>query len=325
NDKAFCSKEAESYWQAVNLYIGGSEHATGHLLYSRFWNKALKDLGYVAAEEPFKKMINQGHIQGISRLAYRLRLTPALDQEVFISSDVVERLKKTGDVSQVGSLLRDDGIAVDESLVTSAEYTPLHVDVAFVENDILDISAFREWRPELKSATLITNDQGEFKCHAEVEKMSKSKHNVVNPDDIVAKYGADTLRMYEMFLGPLEVSKPWNTHGIDGVYKFLRKFWNLFHSEKGEFQVSDAPATPEELRILHKTIRKIADDIDRFSFNTSVSEFMICANELTALKCNKRAVLEPLTIALAPFAPHIAEELWELLGHRDTILNAKYP
>ena len=325
NDKAFCSKEAESYWQDVDLYIGGSEHATGHLLYSRFWNKALKDLGYVAAEEPFKKMINQGHIQGISRLAYRLRLTPALDQEVFISSDVVERLKKTGDVSQVVSLLRDNGIAVDESLVTSAEYTPLHVDVAFVENDILDISAFREWRPELKSATLITNDQGEFKCHAEVEKMSKSKHNVVNPDDIVAKYGADTLRMYEMFLGPLEVSKPWNTHGIDGVYKFLRKFWNLFHSEKGEFQVSDAPATPEELRILHKTIRKIADDIDRFSFNTSVSEFMICANELTALKCNKRAVLEPLTIALAPFAPHIAEELWELLGHRDTILNAKYP
>ncbi len=325
NTEAFCSREAEAYWKDVDLYVGGSEHATGHLLYSRFWNKVLKDLGYVDAEEPFKKMINQGHIQGVSRLAYRLKLTPPLDHEVFISSDVVERLKKSKDTTQLVSLLRDNGIVVDGTLVTNAEYTPLHVYIGLVENDALDVAAFREWRPELKAATIIPNEKGEFKCDAEVEKMSKSKHNVVNPDDIVARYGADTLRMYEMFLGPLEVSKPWNTNGIDGVYKFLRKFWNLFHNEKGELDVSDAPATTEELRILHKTIRKVADDIDRFSFNTSVSEFMICANELTALKCNKRAILEPLTVVLSPFAPHIAEELWELLGHHDTILNTSYP
>ncbi|MDV3309756.1 MAG: leucine--tRNA ligase [Cyclobacteriaceae bacterium] len=325
NDKAFCGQEAEAYWRDVDLYIGGSEHATGHLLYSRFWNKALKDLGYVAAEEPFKKMINQGHIQGISQLAYRLKLTPPLDHEVFISADVVQRLEKSADTTPLVSLLRDHGVVVDPTLVTNAEYTPLHVYVGFVENDVLDIASFREWRPELKSATIIPNEKGEFRCHSEVEKMSKTKHNVVNPDDIVAKYGADTLRMYEMFLGPLEVSKPWSTHGIDGVYKFLRKFWNLFHNQNGEFNVSDAPATTEELRVLHKTIRKVADDIDRFSFNTSVSEFMICANELTALKCNKRAILEPLTIVLSPFAPHIAEELWELLGHGETILNARYP
>jgi leucyl-tRNA synthetase len=325
NTEAFCGREAEAYWKDVDIYIGGNEHATGHLLYSRFWNKVLKDLGYVTTEEPFKKMINQGHILGVSSLAYRLKLTPPLDQEVFISSDVVDRLKKSGDASQLVSLLRDHGVAVDPALVTSAEYTPLHVDVRFMENDTMDVAAFREWRPELKAATIIPNDKGEFKCHAEIEKMSKSKHNVVNPDDIVAKYGADTLRMYEMFLGPLEVSKPWNTNGIDGVYKFLRKFWNLFHNEQGEFQVSDAPATRDELRILHKTIRKVADDIDRFSFNTSVSEFMICANELTALKCNKRAILEPLTIVLSPFAPHIAEELWQLLGHQDTILHSTYP
>src|SRR5690606_25116287 len=271
------------------------------------------------------KMINQGHIQGISRLAYRLKLTPTLDREVFISSDIVERLKKSGDTNELVSLLRENGVVVDAMLVTNAEYTPLHVDINMVENDTLDIAAFREWRPELKAATIITNKKGEFKCIAEIEKMSKSLYNVVNPDDIVAKYGADTLRMYEMFLGPLEVSKPWNTNGIDGVYKFLRKFWNLFHNEQGEFHVSDDEPTTDERRILHKAIRKVAGDIDRFSFNTSVSEFMICANELTALTCNKRAILEPLTIVLSPFAPHIAEELWELLGHKDTILNATYP
>src|SRR5690606_8166562 len=264
NDKAFCGQEAEAYWRDVDLYIGGSEHATGHLLYSRFWNKALKDLGYVAAEEPFKKMINQGHIQGISQLAYRLKLTPPLDHEVFISADVVQRLEKSADTTPLVSLLRDHGVVVDPTLVTNAEYTPLHVYVGFVENDGLDIASFRGWRPELKSATIIPNEKGEFRCHSEVEKMSKTKNNVVNHDDIVAKYGADTLRMYEMFLGPLEVSKPWSTHGIDGVYKFLRKFWNLFHNQNGEFNVSDAPATTEELRVLHKTIRKVADDIDRF-------------------------------------------------------------
>lgn len=325
NENEFCSKEAESYWRDVDLYMGGSEHATGHLLYSRFWNKALKDLGFVHEEEPFKKMINQGHIQGISRLAYRVKLTPALDREVFVSSDIARRLEKAGDNEGLTSLLRDNGIPIESAYIERIEYTPIHVDVNLVEHDILDIEGFREWRPELKDATIITNEAGEFRCESEVEKMSKSKHNVVNPDDIVEKYGADTLRMYEMFLGPLEVSKPWNTNGIDGVYKFLRKFWNLFHDTRGNFQVSDDPATREELKVLHKTIKKIADDIDRFSFNTSVSEFMICANELTTLKCNKRSVLEPLTIALSPFAPHIAEELWEHLGHTETILHAQYP
>lgn len=325
NENGFCSKEAESYWRDVDLYIGGSEHATGHLLYSRFWNKALKDLGFVHEEEPFKKMINQGHIQGISKLVYRVKLTPILDREVFISADIARNLEKAGDRQGLLSLLRDSGIPIESAYVEQVAYTRIHVDVNLVENDILDIARFREWRPELKEATIITNEAGEFLCASEVEKMSKSLHNVVNPDDIVEKYGADTLRMYEMFLGPLEVSKPWNTHGIDGVYKFLRKFWNLFHDTGGNFRVSDAAATKEELKVLHKTIKKVADDIDRFSFNTSVSEFMICANELTALKCNKRAILEPLTIVLSSFAPHITEELWEHLGHNDSILRARYP
>jgi leucyl-tRNA synthetase len=291
NDQAFCSSEAQSYWQDVDLYIGGSEHATGHLLYSRFWCKALKDLGYVDAEEPFKKMINQGHIQGVSKLAYRVNGT-----NTFVSYN----LRKNYDV------------------------TPLHVDISFVDGDVLDIEKFKQWRDDLRNIELILED-GKYICGSEVDKMSKRYYNVVNPDDIVNGYGADTLRMYEMFLGPLELSKPWNTNGIDGVYKFLRRFWNLFHDQQGAFNVSDAEPTRDELKILHKTIKKIEDDILRFSFNTAVSEFMICCNELSSMKCNKRAVLEPLTIALSPFAPHIAEELWEKLGHGKTILEATYP
>jgi leucyl-tRNA synthetase len=291
NDKEFCSRETQAYWKSVDLYIGGSEHATGHLLYSRFWCKALKDLGYVDSEEPFKKMINQGHIQGVSKLAYRINGT-----NKFVSHN-----------------LRKD-----------YEVTPLHVDVSFVDGDVLNIEKFRNWRDDLKNIELILED-GKYICGSEIDKMSKRYYNVVNPDDIVNNYGADTLRMYEMFLGPLELSKPWNTNGIDGVYKFLRRFWNLFHDNNGNFAWSDSEPTREELKVLHKTLKKIEDDIDRFSFNTSVSEFMICCNELSSMKTNKRAVLEPLIIALSPFAPHIAEELWEKAGHTTTILEATYP
>lgn len=291
NDNAFADAKAVAYWQDVDLYMGGSEHATGHLLYSRFWCKALKDLGYGSSEEPFKKLINQGHIQGVSKLAYRVNGT-----NTFVSYNLRKQY----------------------------EVTPLHVDITFVDGDVLDIGKFRQWRDDLRDIELILED-GKYICGSEVDKMSKRYYNVVNPDDIVNGYGADTLRMYEMFLGPLELSKPWNTNGIDGVYKFLRRFWNLFHDNQGNVSISDEPATRDELKIVNKTLKKVEEDIERFSFNTSVSEFMICCNELTTLKTNKRAVLEPLVIALSPFAPHIAEELWEKLGHAGSILEATYP
>lgn len=291
NANEFASAESIEYWKDVDLYIGGSEHATGHLLYSRFWCKVLKDLGYVKSEEPFRKLINQGHIQGMSKFVYRVNGT-----NTFVSHG-----------------LRQDH-----------QVTPLHVDISMVENDILDIDAFRKWRDDFASAEFILED-GRYVCGTEVEKMSKSKYNVVNPDDIVSRYGADTLRMYEMFLGPLELSKPWNTNGIDGVYKFLRRFWNLFHNNQGNFEVSADAPTRNEFKVLHKTLKKVEEDIERFSFNTTVSEFMICCNELSSMKCNKRAILEPLVIALSPYAPHISEELWEMLGHSDTVLNATFP
>lgn len=291
NDQEFASQVAIRYWKDVDLYIGGSEHATGHLLYSRFWCKALKDLGYVDSEEPFKKLINQGHIQGISKFAHRINGT-----NKFVSYN----LRKQYDT------------------------TPLHVDISFVEGDVLDTEKLKNWRDDLKNAEFVLEGD-KFIVGSEVEKMSKSKHNVVNPDNIVNEYGADTLRMYEMFLGPLEQSKPWNTQGIDGVFKFLRRFWNLFHDSAGNFTVSDAEPTKDELKVLHKTIRKVQSDIENFSFNTSVSEFMICSNELSSMKCNKRAILEPLVITLAPFAPHIAEELWEKLGHPKTVFDAAFP
>jgi leucyl-tRNA synthetase len=291
NSKEFANKEIIAYWKDVDLYIGGSEHATGHLLYSRFWCKALKDLGYVTAEEPFRKLINQGHIQGISKLAYRINGT-----NKFVSYNLRKQY----------------------------EVTPLHVDVNFVEGDVLDIEKFRNWRDDLKDIELILED-GKYICGSEVDKMSKRYYNVVNPDDIVDNYGADTLRMYEMFLGPLELSKPWNTNGIDGVYKFLRRFWNLFHDASGKFFVSDEQPSRNELKVLHKTLKKVEDDIERFSFNTTVSEFMICCNELSSGRCNKRAILEPLVIALSPYAPHVTEELWEKLGYKTSILHAEFP
>lgn len=291
NDKEFVSKSKEEYWNQVDLYIGGSEHATGHLLYSRFWNKFLKDRGFVTSEEPFKKLINQGMIQGRSNFVYRINET-----NKFVSYN----LRKNYSTS------------------------PLHVDVNIVDNDILDTEAFKKWRPDLSSAEFILED-GKYICGSEVEKMSKSKFNVVNPDDIVEKYGADTLRMYEMFLGPLEQFKPWNTNGIDGVFKFLRKFWKLAHDDAGNFKVLDQEPGKEELKILHKTIKKVEEDIERHSFNTSVSTFMICVNELTALKSNNKKILEQLLIVLSPYAPHFAEELWSLLGHKESISKARYP
>jgi leucyl-tRNA synthetase len=291
NDASFADKAKTDYWGAVDLYIGGSEHATGHLLYSRFWTKFLYDIGAVSIDEPFQKMINQGMIQGRSNFVYRQKGT-----NTFVSYG----LKDQYDTST------------------------MHVDVNIVYNDQLNLDKFKAWRPDLANAEFILED-GKYYCGAEVEKMSKSKYNVVNPDDIIERYGADTLRLYEMFLGPLEQFKPWNTNGIDGVYKFLRKLWNLYHTNSGEFQVSDAEPSKEEYKALHKAIKKMEEDMANHSFNTSVSSFMICVNELTALKSNKREILQPLAILVSPYAPHIAEELWSLLGHEGSITQATFP
>ncbi|NHA05194.1 leucine--tRNA ligase [Mucilaginibacter sp. HC2] len=297
NDKEFASKEAIAYWKDVDLYIGGSEHATGHLLYSRFWNKFLKDLDLVIEEEPFKKLINQGMIQGRSNFVYRL-----IDEEG-----------------------RGTNTFVSHGLIKEYKTSPLHVDVNIVENEVLNLEKFKKFRPEFETAEFIL-ENGKYICGVEVEKMSKSKFNVVNPDDIISRYGADTLRMYEMFLGPLEQSKPWNTNGIEGVFKFLRKFWRLFHNEAWEFSVSDAEPSKAELKSLHKIIRKVEEDVERFSFNTSVSSFMIAVNELTDLKCNNRAILQDMVIVLSSYAPHICEELWTLLGNPAGSLSyAPYP
>ena len=291
NDGEFVSKEAQSYWKNVDLYIGGSEHATGHLLYSRFWMKFLFDMDLVSEQEPFKKMINQGMILGRSNFAYRVK-----DTNTFVSYGLKDQY----------------------------ETTAIHVDVNLVENDVLDVAAFKAWRPDFTNAEFILED-GAYKCGAEVEKMSKSKYNVVSPDLIVEKYGADTLRMYEMFLGPLEQFKPWNTNGISGVNNFLRKLWRLFHDAEENFAVTDTEATKEELKTLHKTIKKVGEDIEAFSFNTSVSTFMVCVNELTAQQCNKRSILEPLVVLISAYAPHIAEELWEQLGHNDGVTYQEFP
>ena len=290
NNKALVDHEICNYWKNVDLYLGGSEHATGHLIYARFWNMFLYDLGVACEEEPFKKLINQGMIQGRSNFVYRIQGT-----NTFVSVGLKDQYKTT----------------------------EIHVDVNIVKNDVLDQDAFRAWMPEYANAEFIL-ENGKYICGWAIEKMSKSMFNVVNPDTIIEEYGADTLRLYEMFLGPLEFSKPWDTQGIDGVYKFLRKFWRLFQVGE-DFSVSDETPSREELKVLHKTIKKVEYDIENFSFNTSIPAFMICTNELTALKCSKRAVLEPLVIALAPFAPHMAEELWSLLGHTQSITKESFP
>ena len=290
NSEALVSTEADEYWRDVDLYIGGTEHATGHLIYSRFWNKFLFDLGYVCEKEPFKKLINQGMIQGRSNFVYRI-----INTNTFVSLGLKDQY----------------------------ETTEIHVDVNIVRNDRLDLEAFKAWMPDFANAEFILED-GEYICGWAVEKMSKSMFNVVNPDLICDTYGADTLRLYEMFLGPLEQSKPWDTKGIDGVNRFLRKVWRLFY-DRENFLVTDEKATPEELKTLHKLIGKVRSDIEAFSFNTAVSAFMIAVNELTDLKCSKREILEQLIILLAPFTPHIAEELWEALGHKESITYAAFP
>jgi len=290
NTEALVGKTANAYWQNVDLYIGGTEHATGHLVYSRFWNKFLFDLGLICKDEPFQKLINQGMIQGRSNFVYRI----------------------VGTNQYVSYNLKDN-----------YQTQEIHVDVNIVSNDVLDTEAFRAWMPEYKNAEFILED-GKYVCGWTVEKMSKSMFNVVNPDDIVEKYGADTLRLYEMFLGPLEQSKPWDTNGIDGVHRFLKKLWSLFYTGD-ELAVTNTGATAEELKTLHKTIKKITYDIENFSFNTSVSAFMICVNELAQQKCHKHLILEPLLILLAPFAPHVTEELWQTLGHTTSICDATFP
>lgn len=290
NDKALVSREADEYWRNVDLYVGGTEHATGHLIYSRFWNKFLYDLGYVCEDEPFRKLVNQGMIQGRSNFVYRI-----VGTNTFVSA----------------------------GLKSSYDTTEIHVDINIVHNDRLDVEAFRRWRPEFENAEFILED-GEYVCGWAVEKMSKSMYNVVNPDDICNTYGADTLRLYEMFLGPVEQSKPWDTKGIDGVNRFLKKFWRLFY-DREKWLVVDDKATPEELKVLHKLIAKEQEDIEAFSYNTTISAFMIAVNELGALKCAKREILEPLVVLLSPFAPHVSEELWHSLGNEGSVTYARFP
>jgi len=290
NNQALVSKEANKYWEQVDLYIGGTEHATGHLIYSRFWNKFLFDLGLICKDEPFKKLVNQGMIQGRSNFVYRIK-----DTNTFVSYNLREQF----------------------------DTTPIHADVNIVHNDVLDIDKFKAWSPEYATAEFILED-GKYVCGWAVEKMSKSMYNVVNPDDIVEGFGADTLRLYEMFLGPVEQSKPWDTNGIDGVHRFLKKLWGLCTDDQG-FHFSNEEPSPAELKSLHKLIKKISWDIEHFSFNTSVSAFMICINELVTLKCNKSAILKEVIVLLAPFAPHLAEEVWEALGQKGTVCDAKWP
>ncbi len=365
NDNEFVTKDKVDYWKNVDLYIGGAEHATGHLLYARFWTKFLYDMGYIPFEEPFKKMINQGMIQGNSALVYRVMgggykvndftkkyidevgvnsekgLTipvgegPMYWPLVFVSKKYYDKLQKAellnSDIELIKETVKkklierydfkDDGVSVN---LDNLKLLPLHVDINLLEGDKLSIERFKNWREDNKNAEFICDDNGDFIVGREVDKMSKSKYNVQTPDELVQKYGADTLRCYEMFLGPLEQAKPWDTQGITGVNGFLKKLWRLVHDDNG-FNLSDEAPTKEELKSLHKTIKKVKEDIERFSFNTPVSAFMICVNELTALKCNKRAIIEDLCVILSPYAPHIAEEIWAKLGHTESITYAVFP
>ena len=291
NDHALVDKDVDAYWQNVDLYVGGTEHATGHLIYSRFWNKFLHDLGYSCKEEPFQKLINQGMIQGRSNFVYRIK-----DTNTFVSLNLKDQY----------------------------DTTPLHVDVNIVSGDVLDIKAFRNWRPEYHDAEFILED-GKYICGWAIEKMSKSMFNVVNPDMIVEKFGSDTLRLYEMFLGPVEQSKPWDTNGIDGCHRFLKKFWALFYDRTGNFLPTEREANKEALKSLHKLIKKVTADIEAFSYNTSISAFMICVNELSQQKCHNRDILRTLIILMAPFAPHIAEELWHALEEANSVCDAEWP
>ncbi len=354
-NETFASKDAMNYWQEVDLYIGGSEHATGHLLYARFWTKFLYDIKAVPVKEFAKKLINQGMILGTSAFVYRVYSIPMIGKKstgnitsnttreytstIYLSkhladdhltknldsksyNEVMNTLKKQ--IEKANENLKDGETPYSTHLSTF-NFLPIHTDVSFVNaSDELDLKAFKNWREEFKDAEFITETDGTFKVAREVEKMSKSKYNVVNPDDICAQYGADTLRLYEMFLGPLEQAKPWNTAGITGVHSFLKKLWKLYHNGEN-FEVTDAEPNKESLKTLHKTIKKVEEDIENFSFNTSVSTFMIAVNELSSQKCNSRAILEPLAVLISPYAPHIAEELWEKLGHSTSIATAEFP
>ena len=295
NDRELVSKANDEYWRCVDLYVGGTEHATGHLIYSRFWNKVLHDYGYSVVEEPFAKLVNQGMIQGRSNFVYRVK--EGTEQGKFVSLNLKDKY----------------------------EVTPIHVDVNIVSNDVLDIDAFRKWRPEYADAEFILEEDGKYICGWAIEKMSKSMYNVVNPDLVVERYGADTLRLYEMFLGPINQSKPWDSNGIDGCSRFLRKLWNLFFDKSGNFVPDSAEPSGDNLRSLHKLIKKVTDDMEVFSYNTSISAFMIAVGELAAQRCTSREVLEKLVILVAPFAPFIAEELWEKLGKEGSVCDAQWP
>ncbi|GAO45059.1 leucine--tRNA ligase [Flavihumibacter petaseus] len=339
NDQEFCSRKASDYWNQVDLYIGGTEHAVGHLLYSRMWTKALYDLGHIGFDEPYRKLVNQGMIQGSSRFVYRVDSMGRNDDgsagivvntstPVFISGHYYQKFVSGEITGKELALLVNEQIAFfnleENSDFSTITVTPIHVDVNIVDGYELDIEKFKKWRTEYQSAVFIL-EEGKYICGSLTEKMSKRLYNTVNPDDLVDKYGADTFRMYEMFLGPVEMSKPWDTKGIEGVHRFLKKFWRLFADEEKGLQVVDQPATPTELKVLHRTIRKIEEDTERFSFNTAVSTFMICTNELSDLKCRKKGILEQVLILLTPYAPHVCEELWKQIGNTGSILDAAFP
>ncbi len=347
NSTRLVGEEEEKYWMNVDLYIGGAEHAVLHLLYARFWHKVLFDLGYVTTKEPFQKLVNQGMIQGRSNFVFSLRVTfndihdnfkDVQLPEIFVSKRIKESAEDESltvedrefalstidyEIDKLNAQHKGLNLTIDN--LDFHQYSSIHVDVNLVHNDILDIEAFKKWRPELAHAIVIPERNGDYICGAEVEKMSKSKYNVVSPDLMIEKFGADTLRLYEMFLGPLEQFKPWNTNGIDGVYKFLKKLWRLFHDAEENVAISDEAPSADEYKILHRAIKKTKDDIESLSLNTSVSSFMICVNELTSLKCNKREILTDLCIIISPFAPHISEELWQILGNKESIAFTAYP
>ena len=307
NDEALVSSKAASYWQNVDLYVGGSEHATGHLIYSRFWNKFLFDLGVSKKDEPFQKLINQGMIQGWSSFVYRLRNT-----NKFVSFDLLEEKY-------------DDAKKKSFYYYQGAEADPVYADISMVSGNVLDVEKIRQWTPEFRDGEFILNQNGQYIVSQAIEKMSKSKYNVVNPDDICENYGADTLRLYEMFLGPIEQSKPWDVAGIDGCFRFLKKFWSLYWDKDGNFSADDSEATADNMKTLHKLIKKVTSDIEEFSYNTSISAFMVAVNELSSQKCRSKQVLSQLPVLIAPFAPHIAEELWEALGNSTTVCDAQWP
>jgi leucyl-tRNA synthetase len=346
NNETFADRKATDYWNQVDVYVGGTEHAVGHLLYSRLWTKVLYDLGLIGFDEPYKKLVNQGMITGSSR--FLDKLIPSIDVKegergrfspvqimnsimpfIYISKDVSEQrgkmhdeiLKELNDKCLITSFGKENLIITDFAINENEYRVPIYC----VDGVELNIEELVKWRNEFSAAYFIKNNSGRFMCGSEVEKMSKSKFNTENPDDIIVKYGADTFRMYEMFLGPVEQSKPWDTKGIEGVHRFLKKLWRLFFNEEKGKVWTDEKATPAELKVLHKTIKKIEEDTERFSFNTAVSAFMVCVNDLSDLKCNKKEILEPLLILLTPYAPHIAEELYHALGNTESVLNASYP